>query len=89
MMAENGYNAMYVDERAEKAFEAYARNILEHVNPYTGKRYADEEAIGLYEIINENGFVEAVLSNGLPGVAEVGKSGQASSSASITAPVLI
>jgi hypothetical protein len=68
--AGEGYQyLMYVDERAEKAFQAYARNILEHVNPYTGKRYADEEAIGLYEIINENGFVEAVLSNGLPGVA--------------------
>jgi len=66
---EAGTYLMYVDERSERAFEEYARAILEHVNPYTGKRYADEEAIGLYEIINENGFVEHVLSNGLPGVA--------------------
>jgi len=69
MAAEAYYHAMYVDERAEKVFQEYARSILEHVNPYTGKRYADEEAIGLYEIVNENGFVESVLSNGLPGLA--------------------
>ena len=67
--AETGHYLMYVDERAQKAFQEYARNILEHVNPYTGKRYADEEAIGLYEIINENSFVEEVLARGLPGLA--------------------
>ncbi len=69
MIADGGAYAMYYDERAEKTFQQYAKNILEHVNPYTGKRYADEETIGLYEIINENGFVESVLSNGQPGAA--------------------
>ena len=66
---DGGSYLMFVDERAEKAFQEYARSILEHFNPYTGKRYADEEAIGLYEIVNENCFVEHVLSKGLPGVA--------------------
>jgi len=52
---------VYYDRRAERVFEEYARSLIEHVNPYTGKRWADEEAIGLYEVFNENGFVEQVL----------------------------
>jgi hypothetical protein len=69
MGAETGYLAIYVDPRAEKVFQEFARNILEHVNPYTGKRYADEEAIGLYELTNEDCFVEEALARGLPGLA--------------------
>jgi hypothetical protein len=47
----------YVDDRSGAAHIAYAKAILNHVNPYTGKRYADEETIGLAEIFNENTFV--------------------------------
>ncbi len=32
----------------------YARDLLTHVNPYTGHRYADEPAVALVEINNEN-----------------------------------
>jgi hypothetical protein len=32
----------------------YARDLLTHVNPYTGNRYADEPAVALIEINNEN-----------------------------------
>jgi hypothetical protein len=32
----------------------YARDLLTHVNPYTGKRYAEEPAVALIEINNEN-----------------------------------
>ena len=32
----------------------YARDLLTHVNAYTGKRYADEPAVALVEINNEN-----------------------------------
>ena len=69
MMAEGGGYAMYYDERAEKTFQQYARNILEHLNPYTGKCYADEEAIGLYEIYNENDFVDRLVASGAKGLA--------------------
>lgn len=33
----------------------YARQILSHVNPYTGKAYRDEPAVAIVEILNENG----------------------------------
>jgi hypothetical protein len=48
---------VYLDQRAAAAHIAYAKAILNHVNPYTGKRYADEETIGLCEIFNENSFL--------------------------------
>ena len=37
----------------------YARDLLTHVNAYTGKRYVDEPAIALIEINNENGLLYA------------------------------
>ena len=59
---------VYVDDRAEAVFLRYAANVLNHVNPYTGRRYADEEAIGLYEIFNEDGFVESTLTQKKEGI---------------------
>ena len=43
----------------EPAFEnwaAFARNFFSHVNPYTGRRYADEPAMPLVSLVNEGGF---------------------------------
>ena len=34
----------------------YARQILSHVNPYRGIRYADDPAVAIFEITNENSF---------------------------------
>lgn len=48
---------VYFYDRAGKVYMEYAKNILEHVNPYTGKRYADEEAIAMWEMFNEFGFL--------------------------------
>ena len=59
---------VYIDPRAEGVFQRYAANVLNHLNPYTGKRYADEEAIGLYEIFNEDGFIDATLAGPHTGV---------------------
>ena len=39
----------------------YARDLLAHVNPYTGKRYADEPAVALIEISNEDGLIREWL----------------------------
>ncbi len=36
----------------------YARDLLMHVNPYTGKSYADEPAVALIEISNEDGLIQ-------------------------------
>ena len=62
---------MYFDDRAEKAFEHYAQNLFNHVNPYDGRRYADEEAIGLWEMQNENTFIGRALAQPFPGYAGV------------------
>lgn len=51
-------NLVYVYPRAGKIFMEYAKNVLDHVNPYTGRRYGDEETIALWEIFNENLFVQ-------------------------------
>ena len=34
----------------------YARQMLSHVNPYRGVRYADDPALAIFEITNENSF---------------------------------
>lgn len=43
----------------EPAFEnwaAFAANFFTHVNPYTGRSYADEPAMPLISLVNEGGF---------------------------------
>ncbi|MCL2744132.1 MAG: carbohydrate binding domain-containing protein, partial [Planctomycetaceae bacterium] len=39
------------------ANKKYAKDLLEHVNPYTGIAYKDEPAVAMIEINNENGLV--------------------------------
>ncbi len=40
-------------EGAYSNFVNYVRNFLSHVNPHTGRRYADEPAMPLYSLVNE------------------------------------
>lgn len=42
--------------------QQYARDLLTHVNPYTGRAYVDEPAVAFIEVNNENGLVQAYLS---------------------------
>jgi hypothetical protein len=42
-----------VNEAAFANFAAWTRTFLEHVNPYTGLRYADEPALAWLSLINE------------------------------------
>jgi hypothetical protein len=49
-------NLFYVDERLQALEKQYISNFLNHINPYTGTRYALESAIALYEIHNEDQF---------------------------------
>jgi hypothetical protein len=44
---------IYLSERAGRVHMEFAHRLLDHVNPYTGKRYGDEEAIALWEMFNE------------------------------------
>jgi hypothetical protein len=63
--AGNPYHYIFVDERLQKIKMQAAKNLLTHVNPYTGKAYGEEENIAVYEIYNENGFVFKMLSGEL------------------------
>ncbi|MDQ8204651.1 beta-galactosidase [Pelagicoccus sp. SDUM812003] len=51
----------FVDERLLEARLAHIENVLNHVNPYTNRRYAEEEAIAIWELNNEFGFVPRLL----------------------------
>jgi hypothetical protein len=50
----------FVPQMIESQHE-YARDLLTHVNPYTGKSYADEPAVALIEISNEDGLIREWL----------------------------
>jgi hypothetical protein len=52
---------LYFDPRTEEVFKRGAAAFLNHVNPYTGKRYAEEECIAVWQVQNENGFVCKLL----------------------------
>jgi hypothetical protein len=43
----------------------YARDLLTHQNPYTGNAYAQEPAVALIEINNENGLAQTYLSGNI------------------------
>ena len=45
----------------------YAQQMLDHVNPFTSNRYAEEPAIGIVELVNENSILESWVCNRLRG----------------------
>lgn len=45
--------------------KTFARELLLHVNPYTGNRYVDEPAIAIVELNNEDGIISRWWSGGL------------------------
>lgn len=52
----------FFDEAHLRTQQAYARALLSHVNPYTGLTYADEPAVAMVEVINENGLIHSWMS---------------------------
>jgi len=44
------------DKRLIELEKEYARNLLTHLNPYTGTEYRNEPAIAIVEMLNENGI---------------------------------
>jgi hypothetical protein len=50
-----------IDDRLLAIRKRAARNLLTHVNQYTGKPYGQDEAIAVYEVFNENGFCRVAL----------------------------
>ncbi|MCX7819518.1 MAG: carbohydrate binding domain-containing protein [Kiritimatiellae bacterium] len=53
-----------------EAQKAYARRLLDRVNPLTGQRVADDPALAMVEINNENGLIHTWLSGDLDGLPE-------------------
>jgi hypothetical protein len=54
-----GKAANYFNRRLIELQKKYTRDLLSHVNPYTGKSYAEEPALSCLELVNENSFIEA------------------------------
>ena len=52
------------------AQQQYARQLLTHRNPYTGLTYAEDPAVALVEINNENGLIHAWLGRELDGLPD-------------------
>ena len=60
--------AQYFDERCQAIMLAHATNYLDHVNPYTGLRNADENNFVLWDISNESRFIwQMMLENDFRG----------------------
>lgn len=60
----------YLDDRLWEVRLRHAENVLNHLNPYTGKRYAEDEAIVLVEINNEAGHVKRWVEYGFDKMPE-------------------
>ncbi len=60
------------DPRMIELQQDYARKLLTHVNPYTGKTYAEDPGVAFVEIANEDSLFGNMLNDGglnyLPGV---------------------
>lgn len=59
--------ATLFDDRLIELQKEFARQLLTHVNPYTGRAYKDEPAVAVVEIVNENSLVAAWVSGRLLG----------------------
>jgi hypothetical protein len=57
----------YFDPRLIFLQKEYAQQVLDHVNPFTGNRYAEEPAVALVELVNENSLLESWMMGRLRG----------------------
>ncbi|HDQ26270.1 MAG TPA: hypothetical protein ENN43_05930 [bacterium] len=55
----------FFDQQTRNLQKDFARDLLTHVNPYTGNAYINEPAIAFIEINNENGLTQAYMSSQL------------------------
>lgn len=65
-----GKASTYFDKHLIKLQKEYLSQLLEHVNPFTGKRYAEDPTIAMIELLNENSVIAAWQSGFLHGVPE-------------------
>lgn len=62
-----GKGLTYFDQQLIVLQKEYAAQLLGHVNPYTGNRYAEEPGVALIELVNENSLLESWLRDDLRG----------------------
>lgn len=60
----------FFDEAVLELQREYARQLLTHVNPYTGHAYTAEPCVAFVEIHNENGLLHAWLGGWLEGLPQ-------------------
>ncbi len=63
------------DERIQALQRDYARQLLTHVNPYTGIAWGQDPAVAIVEINNENGLTMPFFENKLHQMPEVFRAG--------------
>jgi Carbohydrate binding domain len=59
------------DQRVLELEKEYASQLLAHVNPYTGLAYRDDPAVGMIELVNENGLLQATFDDAFVHLPEV------------------
>ncbi len=57
----------YFDPQLIALQKEYAAQLLDHVNPFTGHRYAEDPAIAIVELVNENSILESWVRGRLRG----------------------
>lgn len=55
----------FFDERLQRLYLRHLIAFLNHVNPYTGRRYAEEEAVAILSLDNENTGPQDLLRDGV------------------------
>jgi hypothetical protein len=61
----------YFDPQIILLQKEYAAQLLGHVNPFTGHRYAEEPAVAIVELVNENSILESWAKGRLRGTQTV------------------
>ena len=60
-------------EEVEELEKEYARQLLTHLNPYTGMTYAEDPAVAFVEIVNEQGLIQSWLGGTIDRLPQVFK----------------
>jgi hypothetical protein len=50
------FSLLFYHPRMQEIYKDWAKELLTTVNPYTGKSFADDPAVGIVEIVNEDGL---------------------------------
>ncbi|HEX8199532.1 MAG TPA: hypothetical protein VF590_03530, partial [Isosphaeraceae bacterium] len=66
----SGKSATLFNDRLIELQREYARQLLTHANPYTGRPYRAEPAVAVVEIVNENSLLEAWVEGRLTGTTD-------------------